>query len=276
VFTEAAAAWGIRHIKVTGGEPLVRRGCCDLICMLKKIPGIETVTITTNGFLLEQYLDELVDAGVDGINISLDTLDKTQFASLTGTDGLAQVMRGLTLAATRPVPVKVNVVTLAQTDWRRMAELARDFPVDVRFIELMPIGHGKNYPMLSHERLYALFRGAYPDMELDSKAHGSGPAVYYRTPGFSGSIGFISAIHGKFCADCNRIRLTSQGFLKTCLCYEDGADLRGILRSELTAREKRDKLGETIYGAILKKPAAHCYDRAEQISEKRNMSDIGG
>jgi cyclic pyranopterin phosphate synthase len=272
----AAALLGIRHIRVTGGEPLVRKSCCELIRMLKWIPGIETVTLTTNGVLLEQYLDELADAGVDGINISLDTRDREQFAWLTGTDALEQVLRGLSLAVKCPIPVKVNVVSQAWTDWKCMAELARDYPVDVRFIELMPIGMGKEFPLLSHEKLFSLLCGAYPDMEPDGRAHGQGPAVYYRIPGFSGSIGLISAIHGKFCAHCNRVRLTSQGFFKTCLCYGDGVDLRGLLRADAGEKETQKRLADAMRAAILQKPEAHFLDKPGWVSETKNMSDIGG
>jgi cyclic pyranopterin phosphate synthase len=293
--TEAAASQGIRHIKITGGEPLVRKGCPELIGMLKKIPGIEKVTITTNGMLLGQYLAQLVDAGVDGINISLDTLNRQWYERLTGTDGLRMVMEGIAQASGLSMPVKVNAVSLNidemfgseeavnertpcghKPNWQRLAELARHYPVDVRFIELMPIGYGKDFPPLSNAQLYTMLLDAYPQMEPDERNHGPGPAVYYQIPGFQGSVGFISAIHGKFCDSCNRVRLTSQGYLKTCLCYEDGVDLREILRSELTAAEKREGLIDAMQGAILKKPAAHCFERPDLISEKRKMSAIGG
>jgi cyclic pyranopterin phosphate synthase len=278
--TEAAALNGIHHIKVTGGEPLVRKGCCELIRMIKGIAGIEKVTITTNGILLGKYLDELVSAGVDGINISLDTLDRNEYEQITGTDGLEKVMDAIALASKLPIPVKVNVVSLKSTNWKGLVELARKYPIDVRFIEMMPIGkateYGKNYPPLSNEILYKRISEAYPDIEKDSSIHGFGPAVYYNIKGFAGSIGFISAIHGKFCESCNRVRLTSQGYLKTCLCYDDGTDLRGILRSGLNETDRKEKLVEAIKEAILEKKAAHCFDRPEQISETKNMSDIGG
>jgi cyclic pyranopterin phosphate synthase len=276
----AAATLGIRHIKVTGGEPLVRKGCCDLIHMLKDIAGIEKVTLTTNGILLGQYLDELVSAGLDAVNISLDTLDREQYKQITGTDGLDKVIEVIRQASKLPLSVKVNAVSLESTNWRSLVELARDYPIDVRFIEMMPIGkateYEKNYPPLSNEKLYNMISKSYPDIRKDESTHGFGPAVYYKIEGFQGSIGFISAIHGKFCDNCNRVRLTSQGYLKTCLCYEDGVDLRKILRSDLDDIEKKEKLSSAMAGAILDKPAAHCFDRPEQISETKNMSDIGG
>jgi cyclic pyranopterin phosphate synthase len=141
---------------------------------------------------------------------------------------------------------------------------------------MMPIGHGKKFPAMDHSELLEEIRSVYPAIEPDERIHGFGPAVYYRIPDFQGSIGFISAIHGKFCSDCNRVRLTSQGYLKTCLCYEDGADLRAILRSGLPETKKNELLTEAIYEAVFHKPAAHCFDRPDAVTEAHNMSAIGG
>lgn len=301
-----AAGLGISKIKVTGGEPLVRRDCCRLVKRLKAIPGIEKVTITTNGVLLEEYLDPLLDAGIDGINISLDTLDRELYRELTGRDSLYKVLDIIKKTSALPVPVKINAVSidfeemarkwkLPATDaiWRQMVELAGDYPVDVRFIEMMPIGYGKNFKTINHQELLEQMKKAYPNLEVDKTVHGSGPAVYYRVPGFKGSIGLISAIHGKFCTDCNRVRLTSQGYLKNCLCYEDGVDLRKILREgeERPAeeghyrwpkgrrpgdRELQAKLSAAMSRSIMQKPAAHCFEQPGQITEARNMIAIGG
>ena len=298
-----AAGLGIRHIKITGGEPLVRRDCCQLVARLKAIPGMEKVTITTNGILLDRYLDSLMEAGIDGINISLDTLDRETYRQITGQDGLQDVLAVLERASSLPVPVKVNAVSLEPgwppipavgvAGWRGLAELAREYPVDVRFIEMMPIGYGKDFKSINHEELLEQMRGTYPGMEEDTRAHGFGPAVYYRIPGFKGSVGLISAIHGKFCDGCNRVRLTSQGYLKTCLCYEDGVDLRGILRdgverpledihyhwaSEAGPEDAalQERLRQAMSRAILNKPSAHCFERPDQITEAHNMISIGG
>ena len=284
----AAARLGIRHLKITGGEPLVRKGCPELIGSLKTIPGIEAVTITTNGILLEQHLDRLKLAGVDGINVSLDTLDRRQFADLTGFDRLDQVLSGIRRAVDAGFKVKVNAVSLkldrdgdGSYGWERLAGLAREYPLDVRFIEMMPIGYGKQFETVDHQKLLEQMRQVFPDMETDTAKHGFGPAVYYRVPGFQGSLGLISAIHGKFCGQCNRVRLTSTGYLKTCLCYEDGVDLRPVLRSVDTGAEDGPDGGgqelcrvmeQTIYG----KPGAHCFEEPERITEGHNMSSIGG
>lgn len=294
------AGLGIRHIKITGGEPLVRRDCCRLVKRIKAVEGIEKVTITTNGLLLRQYLPALMDAGIDGINISLDTLDRQRYKELTGTDGLNEVLETIKEASSLPVPVKINAVSLdlggsgnEKPDWLQLAGLAKRFPVDVRFIEMMPIGYGKQFKTVDHEQLLEAFKAEFPGFKEDLRQHGFGPAVYYQIPGFLGSIGFISAIHGKFCHSCNRIRLTSQGYLKPCLCYEEGVDLRNILRdgAEFQGEDGhyswpyrddpydkglQSRLREAMKEAIEAKPAAHCFENPEQITESHGMSSIGG
>ena len=272
-----SAKLGIRSLKVTGGEPLVRRDCCRLVGMLKEIPGIERVTLTTNGALLEPLLDSLQEAGIDGINISLDTVDRRRYEAITGQDCLEQVLEGLYGCLRRGIPVKINAVALdlEEESWRGILELARELPVDVRFIELMPMGMGKQLTSPDPDRILKQAAARYPGIRPDDQFHGPGPAVYYKIPGFQGSLGFINAIHGKFCAGCNRIRLTARGYLKTCLCYEDGVDLRAILRQE-GAEAKEEKLLEAMREAILKKPAAHCFEHPQDMTEKEGMSSIGG
>ena len=297
----AASSLGIRHIKVTGGEPLVRSGCCELIGRLKSIPGIEKVTLTTNGILLNRCLEALDQAGIDGINISLDTLEPERYREITGRDGLKEVLSGMEKAILLGIPVKVNAVSIdwegKGEDWMALARLAERYPVDVRFIEMMPIGYGRDFKPFDHRELFEGLREAYPGLEADERVHGPGPAVYYRIPGFKGSIGLISAMHGKFCGSCNRVRLTSQGYLKTCLCYEDGADLRKVLREgqeefsdkcqegEHWKWKYRDcpddaglqrRLRETIVQAVKKKPAMHCFEQPDKITESRFMAAIGG
>ncbi|MDO5417816.1 MAG: GTP 3',8-cyclase MoaA [Lachnospiraceae bacterium] len=293
------AGLGIRHVKVTGGEPLVRKDCCQLIQMLKSIPGIEKVTLTTNGVLLERYLEPLLKAGVDGINISLDTRNRNMYEEITGSDCLEAVLRGIRLASESGIPVKVNAVSIDFEEgpgcsWKSVAELAREYPVDVRFIEMMPIGYGRNFKTINHQVLLEEMEKEYPGLCRDDRPHGFGPAVYYQIPGFQGSIGLISAIHGKFCENCNRVRLTSQGYLKTCLCFEDGVNLREVLREGQAESETgsghwkwryqscpgetmlQERLAEAMSQAILRKPAAHCFETPGRITEMRNMVDIGG
>ena len=306
---EAAAELGIRHIKLTGGEPLVRRGVISLVERLKAVPGIEAVTMTTNGILLEKELPALIDAGLDAVNISLDTVDRGKYREITGTDGLDTVLSairaacaagrtgllnpgdsagcsagspalpaGAVAASGRDLRVKINAVSLnlGEENLHALIDIAKTMPVDVRFIEMMPIGFGRNFPAISHTALLEKLKAMYPGLQKDDRRHGYGPAVYYTIPGYQGSVGLISAIHGKFCDTCNRVRLTSQGYLKTCLCYNDGADLRAILRAGLPETEMRAALFDSMREAILCKPDAHCFDKPSRITENAGMNAIGG
>lgn len=269
-----AAELGIRKIKITGGEPLVRKGCVDLIRMIKEIPGITQVTMTTNGVLLKENLEALKRAGLDGINISLDTLDYEKYYKITGTDACGTVLEAVKAAAESGIRTKVNSVLQDASDrqeWRPLIRLAEKNPVDVRFIELMPIGCGKKNTGVSNLELLEDMKKSYPDISKDTRIHGNGPAVYYQIPGFEGSIGFISAMHGKFCSTCNRIRLTSTGDLKPCLCYGDIYPLRELLRGGAD-----DEIREQIKKAIENKPAAHCFEEPGAITEAHQMAQIGG
>ena len=277
----AGARLGIRHIKITGGEPLVRKGCCSLIGSIREIPGIEAVTITTNGILLSRYLTELKEAGGGGINLRPCTVGRQRDQGIPRFYGLGPgVSRGRGGPAAG-LEGEVHALSLAGDTprdgaytWEPVAELARSLPVDVRFIEMMPIGYGKQFETVDHEELKRQMKQVYPGMEKGHSSHGYGPAVYYRIPGFMGGIGLISAIHGKFCSDCNRIRLTSTGYMKTRLCYEDGVDLREVLRGN--DPEADERLVETMRAAVGQKPMAHCFEEPERITEGHNMISIGG
>lgn len=322
---ECGVRLGISHIKITGGEPLVRKGCPDLVRSLKEIPGIRTVTLTTNGLLLSRNLPDLLSAGLDGVNISLDSRDPEKFLRITGFDGEKKVEEALRMAAESGIRTKVNVVTMPDTDPADLCRLAEEMPVDIRFIEMMPIGYGRKFRGSDNRKLLKKLMEAYPDLEPEEEGarkllaelsegeaekrgedrviladrdsrknitiredrtvgggrtagedrtvrrHGQGPAVYFRGRHLRGSVGFISAIHGKFCASCNRVRLTSTGYLKTCLCYGDGADLRELLREG-----KDEELESAMREAIFRKPRAHCFETPEQITESHRMSQIGG
>ncbi|MCR4589379.1 MAG: GTP 3',8-cyclase MoaA [Lachnospiraceae bacterium] len=289
---EAASGLGLTKIKITGGEPLVRWGVSSLIRMLKDTEGIRRVTLTTNGLLLDEKLDELLEAGIDGINISLDTLDPDRYRDITGTDGLDKVLKGLDSVLEKGIPVKINAVSIdwekyngitredketgISDDTKALIGLARENPVDVRFIELMPIGFGQSFPGIPHDRLIRGIRECFPDLEVDHSRHGNGPAVYYHIPGYSGSVGFISAIQGKFCDTCNRIRLTSKGILKSCLCYDTGVNIKEILRSSDHIEDRKEALRHSLEQCIILKPESHFFTEREKISEKNAMSAIGG
>ena len=275
---QTAAQLGIRHIKLTGGEPLIRRGLDGLVRMLKASDGIEQVTLTTNGTMLEKHLDKLVSAGLDAVNISLDTMDRRAYEEMTGTDAHESVLSAIKASVRAGLRTKVNAVCLPRSREEILAliDLAKADPVDVRFIEMMPIGYGKEYTGISNTELLSQLQEIYPGLASDPAPHGFGPAIYFKIPGYIGSIGLISAIHGKFCSSCNRVRLTSKGFLKPCLCYDTGTDLRQILRSEQPSEEREKKLLETMRTVIFEKPKAHCFENEKDITEESLMSAFGG
>lgn len=272
--SQAAAELGIRRFKITGGEPLVRRGCPKLIGRLRRIPKVEQVTLTTNGVLLGDFLDELLENGLDGVNISLDTLNADLYQQITGFDELERVREGIYKAVESGLRVKINTVLqrgVNDSEWEALTGFAREIPVDVRFIELMPIGFGEKQKGVNGNEILSLLREKYPQMEKDDRIHGNGPAVYYRIPGFEGCVGFICAVHRKFCASCNRIRLTAKGELKPCLCYGDCVDLRRVVREGAYQEIKG-----AIWEAVIRKPKMHCFETEEGVTECRRMVEIGG
>ena len=265
---------GIDRVKLTGGEPLVRRGITSLMSLLRQVDGLQQVTMTTNGILLRQYLPELVKYGLSAVNISLDSLDRETYREITGFDQLPEVLAAIDAALAAGLRVKINAVLLADQNadaWQELILLAKDLPVDVRFIELMPIGEGAALAGMSNDDLFEQIRGRYPDIAADESIHGNGPAVYFQIPGFKGSVGLISAMHHKFCGGCNRVRLTAMGQLKPCLCYADSTDLRTILRGQGEAA-----VCEAMEKAIYNKPQAHCFEMKKYITEDHLMSSIGG
>lgn len=281
-----AASLGIRKIKVTGGEPLVRRGAPTLIGMLWKIPGIESVTLTTNGVLLKQQLSALLENGLKSVNVSLDTMNRTLYEQITGRDKFLQVMEGIEAAVNAGLQVKINTVLLESVnanEWEKIMEYARNHPVDIRFIEIMPIGAGRDFTGISNDVLLEKIRQRYPRMRKDASVHGNGPARYYSIPGFIGSVGFISAMHGKFCTRCNRIRMSAQGEIKPCLCYGTSIDLRQALRNQKGPETKKEErtdgrqsLRKLLQKAIYEKPQAHCFEHNDEITEDKKMISIGG
>ena len=242
---QEAVKLGITRFKITGGEPLVRRECSKLIRMIKEIPGTEVVTLTTNGLLLGEQLESLMQAGLDAVNISLDTLDKEKYKQVTGFDKLLVVLASITKAIESGIPV------------------------------MMPIGYGNIPQSISNEELKEKIMRYYGSLTEDFRIYGNGPAVYYSIEGFKGNIGFISAIHGKFCNLCNRIRMTSTGDIKPCLCYEQRWALKPALRME--HKEKRqESIQKILIESIKNKPQMHCFEDVKSVSEKHFMGQIGG
>ena len=273
------AQCGVDTVRVTGGEPLVRKGVDHLVAQLKAIPGIRRVTMTTNGVLLAQQLPALFAAGLDSVNISLDTLSPEVFARITARDAFADVMAGIRAALESGLPVKLNCVPqvgVNEGELEALVALAETKPLQVRFIEMMPIGYGAAMPCISGPDLLARFRKRWPELAPLSRQEmagiGDGPAVYYTAPGWQGSVGFIAAVHGKFCASCNRVRLTSQGFLRPCLASEAGCDLKTLLRSGASDEALLSAIRTTIW----EKPQEHHFELKQDVPATRGMYRIGG
>ena len=272
------ARLGITKIRLTGGEPLARKGCPELIRMLKEIPGIEKIAMTTNGTLVRAILPELVEAGLDEINISLDTLDASVYRQLTRRDEIEAVRRGLRTAIQKGrMQIKINCVPVLGIEEQKLlevAELAKNHNVHVRFIEMMPIGMGTQFAFVKEDALKHALEEAFGTFTPCGDVAGNGPCHYFAVPGFQGRIGFISAVSHKFCSECNRIRLTSEGFLKTCLQYDNGVELKTILRGGGTDEDLRRAIGQ----ALAEKPKGHSFEKKTEFTDRehRGMSQIGG
>ena len=274
---EIVSELGIRKIKITGGEPLVRKDIVNLIRDIKNIDKIEQVTLTTNGILLHEMLDDLYDAGIDAINISLDTLNKDNFKKITRRDGLEKVLMSIDKAYDLGIRVKINCLAIRDFNLRELDEIAsfaKDREIDVRFIELMPIGFGKKYTQIDNDEILSILESRFGTFEIVTEKRGNGPAKYYRNQNMKGCIGFISAISHEFCESCNRIRLTSSGFLKLCLHYNKGIDLKGPIRNGISDEDLKKLIHDTIWN----KPISHKFGHAngEQDIELKNMVQIGG
>ena len=265
---------GIKKIRLTGGEPLLRKNLPTLVRALKNLSGIEQVTLTTNGVLLKNFAEELLAAGLDGINLSLDTLDEKIFSELTRRKLFGNVREGLHAVLGAGLSLKINCVPLRGVndgEILRLASLAEKNFIKVRFIELMPIGCAwssglRGVPTAEiFSTLEKNFGALVPVCEKNSL---QGPAKYFRPKNFVGQIGFIDALEHKFCGSCNRIRLTAAGFLKTCLSCDAGLDLKKILRAGVGDEEPAEKIREAIY----LKPREHFFGGATKFQ----MYQVGG
>lgn len=265
---------GITKFKITGGEPLVRKGLSDFVAALHAIEGVESVTLTTNGVDLASQLPGLLEAGIDGINLSLDTLDRKRFAERTRRDCLPQVLEGLDAALAVPgLNLKINCVSMSgcEDDWIALAKLAQDNRLTVRFIELMPIGLGQGNTPCTEAQVVQVLEKSYGKLTTYDTPLGNGPAHYFSLDGFQGKIGFISAVSHGFCSRCNRVRLTASGYLKSCLQYDTGADLAALLSCS------DEEIRDTVIDAILRKPESHQFaSQSVRNGETHIMSQIGG
>lgn len=264
---EAAVQCGIEKIRLTGGEPLVRRGIPELCRRLKAIPGLKELTMTTNGSLLPALAGELKAAGLDRLNLSLDTLDPALFRAVTRTGDLSQALGGLEAAeAVGFTGTRINAVLLggvSEGAIRPLVELTRDRPLSVRFIELMPMGVCANFPQERFLPSQAVL-DAVPELE---RVGSSGVSEVYQIPGYAGTVGLIRPMSCQFCGDCSRIRITADGKLKPCLHSREELTLRGLHGEALTAAVRR---------GILEKPLRHELLRDGVSHSARSMFETGG
>jgi cyclic pyranopterin phosphate synthase len=272
------AAMGVHDVRLTGGEPLVRRNFAHLVGLIKAIDDVHEISVTTNGYLLERDAEALVRAGVDRFNVSIDSLQRDRFYELTRRDALPQVLRGLEVLAGFPEahPIKVNAVAIrgfTEQEVIPFADLARRTPYEIRFIEFMPLDADHSWApdrVLTGEEIRAAIDAVYPLVPEPREPHAT--ARVYRFADGRGRIGFINPVSEPFCGDCNRIRLTADGRLRTCLFSINETDLRGPLRAGADDHE----LEQIIRRAVWRKELKHRVGEPGFIQPLRTMSAIGG
>ena len=277
---KAAVAAGVTKIRLTGGEPLMRKNMLEFCRMLATLPAIKDLSLTTNGILLESMAADLKAAGVNRVNVSLDTLDRERYARITGKDALDKVLRGIQKAADAGLaPIKINVVPMRGINADEIVDLARwtlMTPYDIRFIELMPTSGW------ARQRHDSLFIGiddvrraveTIGPLEMIPQIQTRGPATYARLPDAQGRIGFIAALSHHFCSTCNRLRLTADGKLRACLFAEDEVNIRAPLRQGASMK----KLQQIIQSTVATKPKGHTLNDADaKPVNGRIMQAIGG
>jgi cyclic pyranopterin phosphate synthase len=275
---KATALAGMRRIRITGGEPLVRRGLVELISGLSVIPGIEDISMTTNAVLMSQFAPSLARAGLKRINVSLDTLRPDRFERITRSNCLDQALAGIEAAeAAGLTPIKINAVVLRginDDELLDLARLTREHPWHVRYIEAMPLNGNLSVEaqgFISADEIMERL-GELGDLEACSGPNGNGPARYYRIPGGLGTIGVISPMSHFFCESCNRVRLSADGQLRLCLFADDEIDLKTPLRNGASA----DQIEEIFRKAILGKPERHHLVVGQSSCSLRALSQIGG
>ena len=266
---QSAAELGINKIRITGGEPLVKRGIVKMCKAAAEIPGIEEVCITTNGILLTKYAEELKAAGVDRLNISLDTLDPEKFNYITRIGELQDVLDGMNAAEEAGFEnTKINCVLMGgfnDDEIEDFVNLTREKPIEVRFIELMPIGGGIGFDKQQFVSCQEVLKRV---PELEPLDEDGGVAKLYQIPGAPGKVGLIRPISCEFCEGCNKIRLTADGKIKPCLHLDNEISIKGLMQDEMT---------ETMKAAILGKPERRESLDADNPSQAgRDMNQIGG
>ncbi len=272
---QAAAELGINKVRLSGGEPLVRLGLVNLIRMLSQIEGIDDISLTTNGILLGPQAADLKEAGLQRVNISLDTLKRQRFEEITGYDKLLPVLEGIEQAHRVGLePVKINVVVMRGINEDELLDFALQSQKGwhVRFIELMPfIGEGiRHTEFVSAQEMWRTL-ASLGELQSCSPPVGDGPAKYYQLPGAKGTIGFITPISEHFCFKCNRLRLTADGRVLPCLLSDEEINLRSALRMRASSQE----IKRLIVEAIASKPEGHRIAQGV-IPQGRSMTQVGG
>ena len=269
---------GISKIRLTGGEPLVRKGVVDLVKGIGDIKGVTDLSLTTNGVVLREYAEDLVKAGLHRINISLDTLRPERFAYITRRDKFKEVWEGIEAALRHGLsPVKINVVAIQgfnDDEVQEFARLSLSYPLHIRFIEFMPVGEGNDWHGevgISSAQIMEEIREIGELIPVGSQAN-DGPAQRYYVKGGKGEIGFISPISSHFCAQCNRLRLTPDGGIRTCLFSDEEIDLKGVVRGSGSETE----VEEALHQALQAKPEGHHIGDVRFKKCQRGMHAIGG
>jgi cyclic pyranopterin phosphate synthase len=275
---EAGAAIGVRSIRLTGGEPLIRRDLPKLVRKLAAIDGITDIALSTNGMMLAEQIDELVDAGLRRVNVSLDTLREDRFFAIARRPGLERVMDGIDAALRAGLePVKINCVVMRgrnDDELAEMAALTRDRAIFVRFIEVMPVEDNLDLQRdayVSSDEILETVR-AIGELHPTDGPRGNGPARYFAFAGAHGAVGVISPLSHDYCERCNRVRLSADGRLRLCLFGDQHIDLRTPVR----AGASREELMAVFRGSMLIKPERHHLRLGEQSSRMRAFSEIGG
>ncbi|MHB8124733.1 MAG: GTP 3',8-cyclase MoaA [Desulfitobacteriaceae bacterium] len=266
---------GFRRFRITGGEPLVRKGIMNFLHHVSKIPDVNDLMLTTNGILLSENAFELKKVGIKRVNISLDTLNPQRFRENTRGGEVEKVLQGVFRSIEAGLdPVKLNVVverSINLAEIPKFLDFARQYPLHIRFIELMPIGASSDsradFVSIAEMKESLGIAG----LEMTKNIPGGGPAEYFRPEGYQGSVGFISALSQHFCNTCNRMRLTADGKLRPCLYSSQEIDIKGVLRSGKTDSE----IAEVFAEAVWHKPAEH-HMNDQPWRDIRLMSQIGG
>ena len=280
---QAAASLGITKLRITGGEPLVKKNIVSICRRACAVPGIQDVAVTTNGLALPALAKPLRQAGVNRVNISLDTLNRQRFCQITGSDSFPAVMQAIKTGCALGLPLKINTVLLPETkeeDIEKFLCLIKELPLALRFITRMDIGKNMDAPLKEDGRFSTFAQVAAfcekKGLSLipDSSRKGNGPASYFHIPGFAGCLGEIDAMHKKFCSSCNRIRLTADGNLKPCLYYSDSYPLKELLRKGCDDESLRARIWQAAY----EKPSCHHFEKPVKgdAREKHFMNQIGG